>query len=114
MSTRLYRLQGRTPVQCDLAQWGAAHFGGDNVETNTVADQMVGDIRVSTVFIGLDHNPLDGSPTLFETMSFDKNGTSIVCHRCPTWDEAALMHRVTVDVIQAEHKLGWQHGAMRG
>jgi hypothetical protein len=35
-----------------------------------VKQEDVGDLWISTVFMGLDHNFLDGPPMLFETMIF--------------------------------------------
>lgn len=35
-----------------------------------IADDKIGDVRVSTVFLGLDHSFTKGKPILFETMVF--------------------------------------------
>lgn len=48
-------------------------------------------VKVSTVFLGLDHSWGDGPPLLFETMEFGgpRDGD---CDRCSTWDEAEAQH----------------------
>ena len=65
---------GRTPTPCDdLMQWGS--FLEDT--GRLVAFSGNGDLYVSTVFLGLDHNfSLRGPPVLFETMVF--RGTTTI------------------------------------
>ena len=62
-----YILIDRLPVAVDLdtwARWFATH-------DRKVAWDQIGDARVSTVFLGLDHNMrMSGEPILFETMVF--------------------------------------------
>jgi hypothetical protein len=64
--------------------------------------------RVSTVFLGMDHQFMEGGPPLlFETMVFRKD-TSIdeICERCSTWEQAERQHlRVVAQVhIEGEEK----------
>jgi hypothetical protein len=68
-----YILIGQTPVPCtDLLEW--AHWFESGVRR--VGETVVGDWRVSTVFLGLDHNygrilgRSEDQPILFETMIF--------------------------------------------
>jgi hypothetical protein len=62
-----YILIGQTPVLCeDLLEWGRWMQEADRVVLRTV----VGEWRVSTVFLGLDHWFGVGPPLLFETMIF--------------------------------------------
>lgn len=56
-----------------------------------VAFDEIGGVRLSTVFLGLDHNFCpEGPPLLFETMTF--GGGWEVCERYATWDEAEAGH----------------------
>ena len=56
----------------DVLKWGK---GFESIENRCVALYEKGDIRISTVFLGLDHNYCEtGPPLLFETMVFDKAG----------------------------------------
>lgn len=101
--TRLEKfiLVGHEPTPLDdLLMW-ADWFG--------TADRHVGieerdGIKVSTVFLGLDHNfLLDGPPLLFETMVFggEFEGEQ---ERYSTWDEAELGHRAMVAKVFAQVK----------
>jgi len=57
------------PVACDLLEW-ATWFEGAGA-SRIVAQDMVGDVQVSTVFLALDHDWSGaGPPVLWETMIF--------------------------------------------
>lgn len=91
-----YKLdENKNVVSCKVLEW-AVMFEQDRC----VASTQVGDYRVSTVFLGLDHSFDDGPLQLFETMVFDKDGddrwTDRFCHRYATWDEADLGHGIVV------------------
>jgi hypothetical protein len=58
-----------------------------------VAETTVGDLYVSTVFLGVDHSfSGDGPPVVFETMVFDRDQNGIDQRRYRTWDEACSGH----------------------
>jgi hypothetical protein len=59
-----------------------------------------GDVSVSTVFLGLDHNFGEGgAPLLFETMVFGLPGED--CRRYSTWAEAEEGHaRIVAQVFK--------------
>lgn len=48
--------------------------------------------RVSTVWMGLDHQFGDGPPLIFESMVFNKEGESIDCRRSSTLEAAKDDH----------------------
>jgi len=50
----------------ELMDWAQAFETDDRV----VASDYVGDVHVSTVWLGLDHQYGDGPPLIFETMIF--------------------------------------------
>lgn len=58
---------GKTPVAVDLTTWAT---GFDHLGRRVGLDELPGDIRVSTVFLGLDHSWDGGPPVLWETMIF--------------------------------------------
>lgn len=59
--------ENNQPVRChDLMEW-AKWF---EIGTRRVKLDQVGPIRVSTVFLGIDHGWGDGPPILWETMIF--------------------------------------------
>lgn len=93
-----YKLIGRLPVPCrdavEWAIWFESAAGGGRI----VKVDRVGPLRVSTVFLGLDHNfNLDPNqpPLLFETMIFDGIDDAYET-RCSTWDQAERMHEVAL------------------
>lgn len=64
-----YILEGKTAVPCDMMTW--ATWFERNRETRIVAKTTIRDVRVSTVFLGLNHafTPTE-PPQIFETMVF--------------------------------------------
>lgn len=68
--TKKYILKNRKIYPCDdLMLWGA--WMEENRSNRHVGDDQIGDIWVSTVFLGLDHSYRNnGVPILFETMLF--------------------------------------------
>lgn len=64
-----YILVNRLPVAVDLMTW--AHWWAGNRDACRIGDDRIGKCRVSTVFLGLDHNFFgNGDPIVFETMIF--------------------------------------------
>jgi hypothetical protein len=93
-----YILDGRNPIPCadfvTLARW---------FETSDrhVAKTDFGDVRVSTVFLGLDRSFGDGPPLLFETMIFGGPfNQDKYQERCSTWEEAEAQHAEAVEVAR--------------
>ena len=83
-----YILVDKKPVvEKDIIKWSRWYEKGDRKVANTVIDG----VRVSTVFLGLDHSFESGEPILFETLVFDgdKDGDM---DRCSTWEQAEKMH----------------------
>ena len=89
--TTKYILDGHLPVKCnDLLEW-AEWFG--KADRHVAADELPNDIRVSTVFLGLDHafGFKQAQPILFETMIFGGKHDGYQ-RRYATWDEAEIGH----------------------
>lgn len=96
-----YILDGHKTRRCnDTVKW-AQWF---EIADRRVAETMVGDKRVSTVFIGLDHQFGDGPPLIFETMIFGLANDGEYQTRCGTWEEAEEMHRAAVSTLTGEAK----------
>jgi predicted LPLAT superfamily acyltransferase len=94
-----YILDGHKARRCnDLMKWAEWFETADC----RVAETVVGDKRVSTVFIGLDHQFGDGPPLIFETMIFGLADDGEYQTRCETWEEAEEMHRVAVATLTGE------------
>lgn len=91
-----YTLIGQTPVlEPDLLTWARWYETADR----RVAEDVIGRARVSTVFLGLDHQYGVGPPILFETMIFggELNGEE---WRYSTWSEAESGHRQAVEKVR--------------
>ena len=68
MSDKFILVDGE-PVPCDdVLTWGRWFEGSG--DQRIVRKDQVGDIEVSTVFLGLDHSFGRGAPLLWETMIF--------------------------------------------
>lgn len=75
---------------------------GDN-DLRRVAETMVDGVRVSTVFLGLDHRFIGvGPPIVFESMTFPDAEIALEtdCDRYATWDEAVAGHAAMVRKVR--------------
>lgn len=96
MTNDYYILDGKTPKRVEsVREWAAWYEKADR----HVAKHTIGDVTVSTVFLGLDHAFAENErPMLFETMVFGgtHNGTQ---DRCSTWEEAEAQHARTLALV---------------
>jgi hypothetical protein len=88
-----YRLEGKTPVP---SEW--PDVGGD-IERSRVGKDVVGESRVSTVFLFIDHQWGEGPPLLFETMVFG-GPLDMDCERYSTWEQAEEGHARWVQKVK--------------
>jgi hypothetical protein len=97
--TLKYILVGHEPVaEPDLIRWAIWFEAADRHVKLTEQ----GDVRVSTVFLGLDHNfgDLFGHPILFETVAFVGH-ERVAQERYRTWAEAEAGHdRMVAEVFK--------------
>lgn len=99
-----YRLDGHNPVAVDDALEWAQWFEHSDDERR-VAFDAVGDVEISTVFLGLDHQWGNGPPLIFETMVF--NGPlDQEQDRYSTWEEAEAGHKAMVERVRASQAEG--------
>jgi len=97
-----YILDGKEPVEVsDIVTWATWFEAADRIVKQTTPSK---DVRVSTVFLGLDHQFGKGPPLLFETMVFGgrQDGDQ---WRYSTWDEAAAGHEAAVDSLTRGYPL---------
>jgi len=94
-----YKLDGHRAIPCEsIFEWAEWYARADR----RVAETWIGDVRISTVFLSLDHNPFaDSDPALFETMVFADDQTHQMC-RYFIWEEAEVGHAEMVSLIRAE------------
>lgn len=78
--------ENNQPVPCEAK---------DMAVGRRVAYWSEGEIVVSTVFLGVDHNHLGDEPVLFETMTL-VSGNDANYQRCGTWAEAEVIHAAEV------------------
>ena len=91
-----YILDGHNPVVCpDLMKWAKWFESADR----SVKETEIGDVDVSTVFMGLDHNSNSSPPMLFQTMVFGGvlEGQT---QQYSTWDEAEKGHEQFVEKVK--------------
>jgi len=83
-------LDGHTPVACTCEQW-AQWF--EKADRHVAQSTLDGGVKVSTVFLGIDHRFYgEGPPLLFERMIFG-GPHSQYQERYSTWEDAERGHR---------------------
>jgi hypothetical protein len=106
MMRGLYALdENRKPVKCETVyEWAEAMQGdaAEHVARRQVGFDTVGNIQLSTVFLGLDHGFGFGPLRVFETAAFDLAGGVNVIDRYATWEEAEAGHAAALAVLKAE------------
>jgi len=84
--------ENKNPIETDLLTWGA-FLEKEAYKNRIVGKTKIGDKKVSTVFLGLDHRwDMDKPPLIFETMVFEDNRNEIHMERYSTWKEAEEGH----------------------
>ncbi len=90
-----YILDGHKPVPCnDVLKWAAWFEKADRIVKKTKID----DVRISTIFLGIDHRFGKGAPLLFETMIFGRIFDQKMW-RYSTWEEAEKGHQKAVEEV---------------
>ncbi len=92
--SRYYKLDSRTPVPTGLMDWALWY---ETADRHVAVTEVAPGIRVSTVFLGLDHSFGVGPPLLFETMVFNDYGDNGRQERYSTWEEAEAGHARIVE-----------------
>jgi hypothetical protein len=87
---KYYLNEDKTYRPAGLMEW-AEQF--ETMDRHVLDDKIDGH-RVSTIWLGLDHNYFGGKPLVFETMIFvdEDGGNDIYCDRYSTWEEAEKGH----------------------
>lgn len=99
MNNFILDTDGRTPVPCpNVLEWANWFEDADRVVAQIDRDG----VRVSTVFLGIDHRfDADGPPLIFETMIFGGEHDEEQW-RYSTWDEAMAGHEAACLVAWPE------------
>jgi hypothetical protein len=101
---KFFILEGpeRRVVQArDAMEWARWFDQNDR----SVAQTRIGEIKISTVFLGVDHRFFSkGPPVVFETMAFDlRTGEcleSLEFGRYASWDDAVVGHAMAVKRVE--------------
>ena len=93
-----YMLHGHIAVPVPMHRWEL-----QDISVRRVAEDHIGDLYVSTVFLGLDHHHgLDSDrPLLFETMVCRGEESTDCQERYTTWEEAEVGHRQIVEALMS-------------
>ena len=87
--------ENKKPVPASIYQWSE----WSTVAGNKIVEQTYfGNVKVSTVFLGLDHSFWGGNPVLFETMIFDGVHDQYQ-ERYETYDDAVKGHWNACDLV---------------
>ena len=82
-----YKLDGKTPVPCTIDETFKT-----SIDDRRVALTWINEVKISTVFLGVDHSFHEGDDAiLFETMVFNR-GDGGECKRAKTWLDAQTNH----------------------
>lgn len=95
--SNLFILDGHRAIPATLMQWAQWYETADR----RVAKTTIGEIDVSTVFLGIDHSFGDRVPILFETMVFGGELDERM-ERYATWQDAEEGHRRWVKKVEAK------------
>jgi hypothetical protein len=83
----------------DTLEWARAFEDRDK---RRVARDQIGEVTISTVFLGLDHSWGGGPPLIFETMIFGGEHSDDQW-RYSTWYEAVEGHRRAVALVRGDN-----------
>ena len=93
-----YILEDGKPIPVsDVLIW--AKWFEKNREERVVAQTDISGVRISTVFLGLDHSFGEGPPLIYETLVFD-GPLDEEMERCSTPEQAMEMHQRMVDKVK--------------
>lgn len=91
-----YKLEGKTATPVDnFFEWAKWFETADRVVKKTILPDGV---KISTVFLGMDHAFMGEKPMLFETMIFGGEHDGFQ-ERYSTWDEAEAGHQRAIELV---------------
>ena len=93
--SNFYILGNKVPVPATLREFGRWFEKGERI----VSQEEINGVRVSTVFLGVDHGFFRGGlPVLFETMIIGGKHDGYQARSC-TWHEAEEEHTKAWDLV---------------
>jgi hypothetical protein len=101
--TEYYDIDGNPLTTLD---WVVLLESRDMTEYGVIGNTYIGDVRVSTIWLGLNHNFGDGPPLIFETMIFglpDEDEVGEYQWRYSTKEAALAGHDQAVALVKHNH-----------
>ena len=96
MSDKYILVDGEPVMEPDLMRW--AQWFEESGDERIIEQTELGEVRVSTVFLGLDHRFGEGlNPILWETMIFGGPHDGYQ-ERFASREDAVLGHKIAVDL----------------
>jgi len=93
-------LKDKTYTPCSVEEWSEQLEELNDLHMKHVAHDYINNNRISTIWLGLDHQWQENSlPLLFETMVF-KDGCEIYRDRYSTWQEAEEGHKKAIEWVE--------------
>jgi len=90
-----YILRDKKPIICeDIIKWGKWF---NDAERHVKLDELPNNVKISTIFLGLDHGFRTGKILLFETMIFGGEHDEY-CERYETWEQAEIGHQKALNL----------------
>jgi hypothetical protein len=101
----LYKLIDKKPVKIhNTLEWAKQMEISNRRISEDFIETELGIVRISTVFLGIDHNHFGGVPILFETMIFGGLNDQYQ-KRYHTYEGAEANHKRIVEKIKNNHKI---------
>lgn len=98
-----YKLdENKNVVPCSLEEWAKQRKEMERTHTKHVAEDIIDGKRISTVWLGIDHNVYEKSPHVFETMIFNNIDSYVesYCNRYSTYKEALEGHKEAIEWVK--------------
>jgi len=91
--------ENNNPIKCSNREY--RKWESKNPNLKAVKQENIGDIYVSTVFLGLDHGHKKGIPVLWETMIFGGKHDQYQ-ERYTSLEDAVKGHKIAVELIKKD------------
>ena len=93
---------GEPVAEPDMMKW--AEWYETSRKARVVKQEQIGESRVSTVFLALDHSWMKGPPVLWETMVFGGKLDQDQARCAGNREQAEAMHREMVERVKKSDK----------
>ncbi len=95
----LYKLVGKKPVPCSMAEWAQFMKSGTN---RIIEQKQIGKLTVSTIFTGIDRNFGNGPKLLFETTVLGLENDLLPCWRYSSYTKALKGQRRIALILETK------------